>query len=52
MGHSFRTYLAGETLLVCRTCTNHLAVGESVLSKVSLVYDMQHLHAATRFGGD
>ena len=37
MGHSFRTYLAGETLLTCRSCNNHLAVGESVLSKVSVV---------------
>jgi hypothetical protein len=38
MGHSFRTYLAGETLLTCRSCNNHLAVGESILSKVSVVF--------------
>jgi len=42
MGHSYRTYLAGESLLTCRTCNNHLAVGESVLSKVShLVFNHQ-----------
>jgi hypothetical protein len=36
MGRSFRVYLAGESVFVCRHCNNHLAVGESVLSKVSL----------------
>lgn len=35
MGHTYRTYLAGESVYVCRACHNHLAVGESVLSKVS-----------------
>jgi hypothetical protein len=36
MGHSFRVYLAGESVFVCKHCQNHLAVGESVLSKVSV----------------
>lgn len=35
MGRSFRVYLAGETVYVCRGCGNHLAVQESVMSRVS-----------------
>lgn len=34
MGRSFRIYLAGEIVFVCRKCQNHLAVGEQVESKV------------------
>jgi hypothetical protein len=41
MGRSFRVYLAGESVFVCRHCNNHLAVGESVLSKVSLGPDQR-----------
>ncbi|TXT06220.1 uncharacterized protein COLE_05551 [Cutaneotrichosporon oleaginosum] len=33
MGRSYRTYLAGETVYVCRGCGNHLAVQESVMSR-------------------
>lgn len=33
MGRQHRIYLAGESVFVCRDCGNHLAVGESVLSK-------------------
>ncbi|ORY34683.1 putative yippee-like protein [Naematelia encephala] len=33
MGRTFRIYLAGESVFLCRQCGNHLAVGESVLSK-------------------
>lgn len=35
MGRQFRTYLAGEIVFCCRQCGNHLAVVESVMSRVS-----------------
>lgn len=34
MGRSFRVYLAGEAVFLCRKCGNHLAVHENVESKV------------------
>ncbi|WRT69723.1 uncharacterized protein IL334_006713 [Kwoniella shivajii] len=33
MGRTFRVYLAGESVLLCRQCGNHLAVSEGVMSK-------------------
>lgn len=40
MGRTFRIYLAGESVYVCKKCGNHLAVGESLLSKVRFgLYD-------------
>ncbi|WOO82202.1 yippee-like protein [Vanrija pseudolonga] len=33
MGRSFRVYLAGEAVFLCRKCGNHLAVHENVESK-------------------
>jgi hypothetical protein len=41
MGRSYRTYLAGETVYVCRSCGNHLAVQESVMSRVSVVQEWE-----------
>jgi hypothetical protein len=35
MGRVFRSYLAGESVFSCRSCGNHLAVRESVISDVS-----------------
>lgn len=46
MGKQYRVYLAGESVFVCRQCGNHLAVGESVISKVSL----GRLHTSERKG--
>lgn len=34
MGRTNRIYLAGEAVFTCRSCGNHLAVGESVMSNV------------------
>lgn len=35
MGRTFRVYLAGESVFCCRQCNAHIAVSESVISKVS-----------------
>ncbi|ODN98074.1 hypothetical protein I350_07716 [Cryptococcus amylolentus CBS 6273] len=34
MGRTFRVYLAGEKVLACKQCGNHLAVSEGVISEV------------------
>lgn len=34
MGRTYRIYLAGESVLMCRHCGNHLAVSEGIISKV------------------
>ncbi|ODN72889.1 hypothetical protein L202_08312 [Cryptococcus amylolentus CBS 6039] len=33
MGRTFRVYLAGEKVLACKQCGNHLAVSEGVISE-------------------
>ncbi|KIR52008.1 hypothetical protein I315_05649 [Cryptococcus gattii Ru294] len=33
MGRTYRIYLAGEAVLMCRHCGNHLAVSEGIISK-------------------
>jgi hypothetical protein len=36
MGRQFRIYLAGESVFCCKQCGNHLAVLESIVSRVSM----------------
>ncbi|WVQ78946.1 hypothetical protein IAT38_001038 [Cryptococcus sp. DSM 104549] len=33
MGRTYRIYLAGEVLMTCRECGNHLAVSEAIMSR-------------------
>ncbi|OXG48341.1 hypothetical protein C355_04288 [Cryptococcus neoformans Th84] len=37
MGRTYRIYLAGESVLMCRHCGNHLAVSEGIISKHTVV---------------